>query len=125
MRRRAIALISALVAAAVLAACASKPPTRSELPRHRLTEAELAGKILYQSKAPAWELALSPGGRAVLKRFSTGEEVADATWSIEDGDLIVQWKKRTRLRLFGPGDRTDYEYINAMYPGRVYHLQIR
>lgn len=125
MPARVTALVSVLVAAAVLAACASKPPTRSELPRHWLTEAELTGKTLYQSKAPAWELALSQGGRAVLKRFSTGEEVADATWSIDDGDLIVQWKKRTRLRLFGPSDKADYEYISAMYPGRVYHLQIR
>jgi hypothetical protein len=114
-----------VLAIATLAACASSPPRKSELPRHSVTEAELTGKTLYREEEPAWTLTLAPEGKADLNRSATGERHSDATWSIDNGDLIVSWKRKTRLRLYGPDTDGTYDYINPIYPGRVYHLRIK
>jgi hypothetical protein len=113
-----------VLAIATLTACASSPPRKSELPRHAVTEAELTGKTLYWEE-PAWTLTLSSGGKADLNRSATGEHYRDATWSIDNGDLIVNWKRKTRLRLYGPDADGTYDYINPIYPGRVYQLRLK
>jgi hypothetical protein len=114
-----------VLAITTLAACASSPPNKSDLPRHSMTEMELAGKTLYRDEEPAWTLMLSPDGKADFNRSATGERYSDATWSIDNGDLIVSWKRKTRLRLYGPNADGTYDYINPIYPGRVYQLRIK
>lgn len=90
-----------------------------------MTEHELTGKTLYWDQEPAWTLVLSPNGKADLSRSAAGEHHRDASWSIDDGDLIVTWKRKTRLRLYGPDSDGTYDYINPIYPGRVYQLRIK
>lgn len=125
MSQRVVRTLVVVLLGLALTNCATEPPTKSALPRHYLTESELVGRTLYRSDSPAWELTLYPDGKADFKRSATGEQYPDATWSIDDGDLIVRWTKRTRLRLYGPADDGSYDYVNPIYPGRVYRLQLR
>jgi hypothetical protein len=113
--------VAGILLAVSVSACAATPP-KTSLPMWQPTEAALAGKAFHQSQPESIDVAFHPGGRADLNFVSDGKRYKDATWEIDGHEIVVRWKRATRLTFYGPDANGGFDFTNPKYGGQVFHL---